>query len=44
MESRIALDVLLDLIPEYRIDRSGLRRVNMVNVMGWSAVPVRAPI
>ncbi len=41
MESRIALDALLDLIPEYEVDRSGLRRVAMSNVCGWSNVPVR---
>jgi cytochrome P450 len=42
MESRIALDALLDLIPEYEVDRDGLRRVAMANVAGWSNVPVRA--
>ena len=41
MESRIALDALLDLVPEYEVDRSGLRRVAMANVSGWSNVPVR---
>jgi cytochrome P450 len=41
MEGRIALAALLDLIPEYQIDRSGLRRVAMANVCGWSNVPVR---
>ncbi len=41
MEGRIALQALLDLIPEYEIDRSGLRRVAMANVCGWSNVPVR---
>ncbi len=41
MESRIALDALLDLIPEYEVDRGGLRRVAMANVCGWSNVPVR---
>lgn len=41
MEGRIALEALLDLIPEYEIDRSGLRRVAMANVSGWSNVPVR---
>ena len=40
MESRIALEALLDLIPEYEVDRSGLRRVAMSNVCGWSNVPV----
>ncbi|WP_333894268.1 cytochrome P450 [Mycolicibacterium gadium] len=41
MESRIALDALLDLIPEYEVDRDGLQRVAMSNVCGWSNVPVR---
>jgi cytochrome P450 len=42
MEGRIALEALLDLIPRYEIDRSGLRRVHMTNVCGWAHVPVRA--
>jgi len=42
MESRIALEALLDLIPEYEVDRGGLRRVAMTNVCGWSNVPVRS--
>jgi cytochrome P450 len=41
MESRIALDALLDLLPDYEFDRDGLRRVSMANVSGWSNVPVR---
>jgi cytochrome P450 len=41
MESRIALEALLDLIPDYEVDRSGLRRVAMANVCGWSNVPVQ---
>lgn len=41
MESRVALNALLDLLPEYEVDRSGLRRVAMSNVSGWSNVPVR---
>jgi cytochrome P450 len=41
MESRIALEELLDLIPEYEVDRLGLHRVEMSNVCGWSNVPVR---
>ncbi|WP_319435644.1 cytochrome P450 [Mycobacterium sp. RTGN5] len=40
LESRIALETLLDLIPEFQVDRSGLRRVEMSNVCGWSNVPV----
>ena len=42
MESRIALETLIDLIPSYEIDRSGLQRVHMTNVCGWANVPVRA--
>ena len=41
MESRIAVEALLDFIPDYEVDRSGLRRVAMTNVFGWSNVPVR---
>jgi cytochrome P450 len=41
MESRIALNALLDLLPEYEVDRAGLQRVAMANVCGWSNVPVR---
>ncbi|WP_192723924.1 cytochrome P450 [Mycobacterium sp. OAS707] len=41
MESRIALKALLDLIPDYEVDRAGLRRVAMSNVCGYSNVPVR---
>jgi cytochrome P450 len=41
MEGRMALETLLDLIPRYDIDRSGLRRVHMTNVLGWCNVPVR---
>ncbi|WP_234834746.1 cytochrome P450 [Mycolicibacterium stellerae] len=43
MEGRMALDTLLDLIPRYDIDRSGLQRVHMTNVLGWCNVPVRVP-
>jgi cytochrome P450 len=42
MEGRMALETLLDLIPNYEIDRSGLQRVHMTNVLGWCNVPVRA--
>jgi cytochrome P450 len=41
MEGRIALDIMLDLMPEYEIDTAGLRRVAMANVAGWSNVPIR---
>ncbi|TIC84885.1 cytochrome P450 [Nocardioides sp. GY 10113] len=42
MESRIALELLLDLVPRYDVDREGLRRVSMSNVAGYASVPVRA--
>jgi cytochrome P450 len=41
MEGRMALETLLDLIPRYDIDRAGLKRVHMTNVLGWCNVPVR---
>lgn len=41
MEGRIALEVMLDLMPDYEVDSAGLRRVAMANVAGWSNVPVR---
>jgi cytochrome P450 len=40
MEARIALDMMLDLMPEYHLDRAGLRRVAMANVAGWANVPI----
>ncbi len=39
-EARIALDVMLDLMPEYQLDRVGMRRVAMANVAGWASVPI----
>jgi cytochrome P450 len=41
MEGRIALDLLLDRLPEFEVDHDALERVNMTNVMGYSSVPVR---
>jgi cytochrome P450 len=41
MESIAALDRLLDFMPRYELDRAGLRRVAMTNVIGWHNVPVR---
>lgn len=41
MEGRIALDALLDIMPEYTVDRAGLRRATTTNVAGWANVPVR---
>jgi cytochrome P450 len=42
MESRIALEEFLTRWRELQVDESGLRRVNMANVAGYSNVPVRA--
>jgi cytochrome P450 len=41
LEGRIALEVMLDLMPEYQVDTAGLRRVAMANVAGWSNVPIQ---
>jgi cytochrome P450 len=41
MEARIALDKMLDLMPEYQLDRAGMRRVAMANVAGWANVPIK---
>jgi cytochrome P450 len=42
MESAIALECLLDLIPDYEVDYDNLRRVSMTSVAGYANVPVRA--
>lgn len=41
LEGRIALNVMLDLMPEYELDRSGLRRARVTSVAGWTHVPIR---
>ncbi|MBV8347434.1 MAG: cytochrome P450 [Mycolicibacterium sp.] len=41
MESAIALEKLLDLMPRYEVNWQDCQRVNMQNVAGWSNVPVR---
>jgi cytochrome P450 len=41
MESRIALEMMLDFMPRFEVDRAGLKRVAMTNVAGWSHVPVK---
>lgn len=41
LESAIALDKLLDLMPRYEVRWDRCRRVSMQNVSGWSHVPVR---
>ncbi len=41
MESTVALEKLLDLMPRYEVNWDGCKRVNMQNVAGWANVPVR---
>jgi cytochrome P450 len=41
MESRIAINLLLDFMPHYEVVRDGLARVSMTNVSGWHNVPVK---
>jgi cytochrome P450 len=43
LESRIAFSEIADRWPEYAVDESRCRRVNMSNVAGYSNVPVRVP-
>jgi hypothetical protein len=41
MQSAIALERLLDLMPRYEVIWDGCKRVTMQNVAGWSNVSVR---
>jgi cytochrome P450 len=41
MEGRIALEELARRFPRYTVIEEGLTRVQMINVAGWSNVPVR---
>ncbi len=41
MESRIALEKLLDFMPRYDVMWEGCKRVTMQNVAGWLNVPVK---
>lgn len=41
MESAIALEHLLEVMPEYEVDYDNLRRVSMTSVSGYANVPVR---
>jgi hypothetical protein len=43
LESRIAFDEIATRWPEYDVDETQCRRVNMSNVAGYSSVPVRVP-
>lgn len=40
LETRVALELLLDALPTFDVDRSALKRVAMTNVAGYSSVPV----
>jgi cytochrome P450 len=41
METRIALDKLLDFMPRFEVDWDSADRVTMQNVVGWHHLPVR---
>ncbi|WP_406813406.1 cytochrome P450 [Mycobacterium sp. M23085] len=41
MESAIAIDRLLDVMPHYDVDWDNCSRVSMQNVSGWQNIPVR---
>jgi cytochrome P450 len=41
MESAIALNRLLDLMPRYEVIHEECKRVSMTNVAGWKHVPVK---
>jgi cytochrome P450 len=41
METAIALEYLLDFMPRYEVNFSGLQKVHMQNVAGFSHVPVK---
>lgn len=41
MESRIALERLLDFMPRYEVDWDRCKRVTMQNVAGWQHLPVK---
>jgi cytochrome P450 len=41
LESRIALEKLLDFMPRYEVNWDGLQRVHMQNVAGYQNVPVQ---
>ena len=40
LEARLALEALLERIPEYRIDRTGARRVHAASVRGFASLPI----
>jgi cytochrome P450 len=42
LESRVAFEAIAERWPRYAVEESGLRRVHMANVAGFSNVPVLA--
>jgi cytochrome P450 len=44
LESRVAFEELGERMRDYEVDESGLRRVQMSNVAGFSNVPVARPV
>ncbi|HXZ86769.1 MAG TPA: cytochrome P450, partial [Myxococcota bacterium] len=40
LEARLALEALLERIPEYRVDPAGARRVHAASVRGFASLPV----
>ena len=43
LESRVAIEEIARRWPDYRVEESGLRRVQMSNVAGYSSVPITVP-
>jgi cytochrome P450 len=41
MESKIALEMLLDFMPKFEVDLPNCKRVAMTNVAGWKHVPAK---
>lgn len=41
LESAIAIDYLLDFMPDYEVDTANLERTTMTSVNGYASVPVR---
>jgi cytochrome P450 len=40
LEARLALEALLERVPDYRVDRAGARRVHAASVRGFAALPI----
>lgn len=41
LETKIALDCLLDFMPDFEVDHDGVERTHLTSVNGYSRVPVR---